>query len=168
MVPSARAAFPHELRVSLSAMGAVALLAGVCSLGAERGEGFVPHLVLDAGVGHPSVSERWVPQLQHGVVLGVPPVRDAVLLQIGSEAVNLVHGNSDHEMAVRLPSLGADNDREMNPQPARKTKKKRTNVALVEVQGRQVRVGQRQKRHTNPVVLGELVGDGKLLGHRSK
>jgi len=115
MGPSAWAAFPHKLRVSLSAMGAVALFAGVCPLGAERGEGFVPESVLHAGVGHPAISERWVPQLQHGVVLRVPPVRDAMLLQACTEAVDLVRRNSEDEMAVGVPSFRPDDDREMDP-----------------------------------------------------
>ena len=171
MVPSVRAAFPHELLVSLSAMGAVALLAGVRLARAEDVEGLLPKRVLDADVGHPPVSERWVPRLQARVVLGLPPVSDAVLLQVGSEAFDLVRWDSNGEVAVRDGELRTNENREMDPQAARKTEKKRTNLVLVEVDGREVRVGQGQERHAHPLVPGELVeldGVGKLLGHRSK
>lgn len=171
MVPSVRAAFPHELPVSLSAMGAVALLAGVRLARAEDVEGLLPKRVLDAGVGHPPVSERWFPQLQHGVVLGLPPVSDAVLLQVGSEAFDLVRWDSNGEVAVRDGELRTNDNREMDPQTARKTEKKRTNPLLVKCDGREVAARQVEHRHAHPRLLGELVeldGVGKLLGHRSK
>lgn len=137
-------------------MRAVALPAGVRPARTKDLGLAVPEVVLHGDVGHRSVCEMRLPERQHGVVLGVPPVRYAVLLKGKNKAPDLVSGDGDCEMAVCVPILGADNDSEMNAEAAGQARKKRKNLPLVEGERRQVRARQGQHRDTNP--SGLLVG----------
>mgnify|MGYP005741124171 CR=1 FL=1 len=137
-------------------MRAVALPAGVRPARTEDLGLAVPEVVLHGDVGHRSVCEMRLPERQHGVVLGVPPVSEAMLLDGEKEASRLVRRHRESEMAVRVAPFGADNDSEMNAEAAGQARKKRKNLPLVEGERRQVRARQGQHRDTDP--SGLLVG----------